>query len=120
MKIPSVKLVLAAVVILSACASCVAKDKNGLTSSNKKNIIVTEKTVKGKYKVIRKLDVLIKKGAPQYGGYRSEHDVEAVLRYQAQQLGADAVIKVRYKNVPMSLFSWGEVSGTGIAIKFIK
>lgn len=40
------------------------------------------------------------------------------LREKAADLGADAVILVRYGTVGVALFSWGSLDGKGRAIKF--
>ena len=50
-------------------------------------------------------------------------DVDMVLAWlkQAQtELGADAVILVRYGNGGMSLMSWGSLEGKGRAVKFVQ
>jgi uncharacterized protein YbjQ (UPF0145 family) len=44
--------------------------------------------------------------------------VNAKLREQAAQLGADAVIFVRYGDGGISLMSWGSLEGKGRAIKY--
>ena len=40
------------------------------------------------------------------------------LREKAAELGADAVILVRYGNGGISLMSWGSLEGKGRAVKF--
>lgn len=42
------------------------------------------------------------------------------LREKAAELGADAVILVRYGNGGVSLMSWGSLEGKGRAIKFVQ
>src|SRR5690349_14024080 len=44
--------------------------------------------------------------------------VAAKLQERAAQLGADAVIFVRYGDVGVSLMSWGSLEGKGRAVKF--
>lgn len=44
--------------------------------------------------------------------------VNVKLREKAAELGADAVILVRYGNGGISLMSWGSLEGKGRAIKF--
>ena len=46
--------------------------------------------------------------------------VNEKLREKASELGADAVILVRYGNGGMSLMSWGSLEGKGRAIKYTK
>lgn len=42
------------------------------------------------------------------------------LKEKAHELGADAVIFVRYGKVGMGLLSWGSLEGKGRAIRYIK
>jgi ABC-type glycerol-3-phosphate transport system substrate-binding protein len=46
--------------------------------------------------------------------------VNIKLQEKAAELGADAVILVRYGNGGISLFSWGSLEGKGRAIKFVQ
>ncbi|QMV72974.1 hypothetical protein HS961_09040 [Comamonas piscis] len=46
--------------------------------------------------------------------------VNEKLREQGAELGADAVILIRYGNVGISGVSWGTLEGKGRAIKFTK
>ena len=46
--------------------------------------------------------------------------VNEKLREKASELGADAVILVRYGNGGMSLMSWGSLEGKGRAVKFVQ
>lgn len=45
--------------------------------------------------------------------------IDEKLREEAAELGADAVILVRYGTVGISAFSWGKLDGNGRAIKFV-
>ena len=62
----------------------------------------------------------------KYGKTSLFHDdptpahVNAFLKHDAALLGADAVILVRYGTVGIGLASWGQLEGSGRAIKFIK
>lgn len=44
--------------------------------------------------------------------------VNQALREKAAEMGADAVVLVRYGTVGISYMSWGELSGSGRAIVF--
>lgn len=46
--------------------------------------------------------------------------VNAKLQEKAAELGADAVILVRYGDGGVSLFSWGSLEGKGRAVRYIK
>jgi hypothetical protein len=45
-------------------------------------------------------------------------DVDRKLREKAQQMGADAVIRVRYTPTGASLMSWGGIKAEGMAIRY--
>lgn len=45
--------------------------------------------------------------------------VADALREEAAELGADAVVLVRYGDVGVSLLSWGSLDGKGRAVKFV-
>jgi uncharacterized protein YbjQ (UPF0145 family) len=45
-------------------------------------------------------------------------DIDTKLRDKARQMGADAVVRVRYAPTGASLMSWGGIKGEGVAIKF--
>ena len=46
--------------------------------------------------------------------------VNEKLREKAAEMGADAVVLVRYGSVGISLMSWGSLEGKGRAIKFVQ
>lgn len=48
------------------------------------------------------------------------NDIDSKLRAKAQQMGADAVIRVTYTPTGASMMSWGGIKGNGIAIKFTR
>jgi len=45
--------------------------------------------------------------------------VNVKLQEKGAELGADAVIFIRYGDVGVSMFSWGSLEGKGRAIKFL-
>lgn len=45
-------------------------------------------------------------------------DVDRKLREKAQQMGADAVIRVRYTPTGVSMMSWGGIKAEGMAIRY--
>jgi hypothetical protein len=45
-------------------------------------------------------------------------DIDRKLREQARQMGADAVVRVRYTPTGASLMSWGGIRGDGVAVRF--
>lgn len=102
--------------VSSALEGCAGLAAFGQTAADR--IQVVEGGTSRKYKIIRNLQVTVKKGHPQYA-YADSNNVKWELQRQALALGADAVINVSYRDEPMSLFSWGSVNGSGTAIKYI-
>jgi len=49
----------------------------------------------------------------------TKENVNNLLRSKAAKMGADAVILVRYGSVGIGLNSWGELKGSGRAVKII-
>ncbi|MEO4044572.1 hypothetical protein AAFN47_23460 [Hoeflea sp. CAU 1731] len=49
----------------------------------------------------------------------TEAQVQEQLRKKAAQMGADAVILVRYGTVGIGLNSWGVLEGKGRAVPFV-
>lgn len=47
-------------------------------------------------------------------------DIDVKLKDKARQMGADAVVKVRYTPTGASLMSWGGIKGEGVAIRFTR
>jgi hypothetical protein len=45
-------------------------------------------------------------------------DIDMKLRNKARQMGADAVVRVRYTPTGASLTSWGGIKGEGVAIRY--
>lgn len=97
--------------LVSGCASTF-----GQTASDR--IQIVEGGTSRKYKAIKQLSVSMKKGNPQYA-YTDSNNVRWELQRQALNLGADAVVDVKYHDEPMGLFDWGSVSGTGLAVKYL-
>jgi len=99
-------------ILLGGCAGLASL---GETPADR--IQIVEGGTSRKYSVIKPLSVSIKKGHPQYA-YADSNDVRREMQRQALSLGADAVINVKYNDVPMGMFDWGSVSGTGLAVKY--
>jgi hypothetical protein len=100
-------------------AGCSKSGMDGFLSFPRDKIQIVNGDTPRKYRVVKALSVDLKKGPPQYGGYRGPSDIDVAFKEEALSLGADAVIKVTYHDVPMSFFDWGSISGTGVAVKFV-
>ena len=70
------------------------------------------------YKVLGDLNVTASK-ITVFSDDPTRKDVDEELREAAFDLGADAVILVRYDTLDVTLFSWGEMDGKGKAVKFL-
>ena len=82
-------------------------------------ILVTEKDVTDKkYRVLGDIDVTVNKTTIFHADPTREK-VDEELKLKAVELGADAVILVRYGTVGVSMMSWGSLNGKGRAIAYV-
>lgn len=70
------------------------------------------------YKVLGEVKAGVRK-ATVFSKAPSQGKVYRELWERAQKLGADAVVKATYGDPHMTAFSWGSVSATGVAVKFL-
>jgi uncharacterized protein YbjQ (UPF0145 family) len=81
-------------------------------------IIVTEGDITDrKYKNLGEISATVNKSTIFHPDPTRELVAEK-LRESAAQIGADAVIQVRYGNVGVTMLSWGSISGKGRAVAF--
>lgn len=71
-----------------------------------------------KYKILADIEVTVNK-TTIFNTDPTPEMVDKELRIKAAELGADAVVFVRYGEVGMSLMSYGALNGKGRAIAFI-
>ena len=82
-------------------------------------ILVTKEDITDrKYQSIGDIDVTVNK-TTIFDKDPTPALVDERLREKAAELGADAVIFVRYGTVGVSVFSWGSLDGEGRAVYFI-
>ncbi len=82
------------------------------------SIVVTKADITDKpYNVIADIEVTVNKTTIFHPDPTPEL-VDQKLREEAAELGADAVVLVRYGSVGMSLLSWGSLDGKGRAVAF--
>jgi hypothetical protein len=72
-----------------------------------------------KYKTLADLEVTVNKTTLFHADPTREM-VNQKLQEEAAELGADAVILVRYGTVGVSVFSWGSLDGKGRAIAYVE
>ena len=120
-------LLLSASFILILCGCATPNRYKDIDYSDKKefithpdNIIITKDDITGRpYEVIEDIKSSFSKTTLFHEDPTTAH-IDSKLKYRASQLGADAVIFVRYGTVGVSIASWGTLEGSGRAIKFIK
>jgi len=109
--------------MLSACAtwSTSSVDRKDPTAavkpSDPASISLTEGDSNRRYTSLGDISVTVNK-TTVFNKDPTREDVNQKLKEKAAELGADAVILVRYGEGGMSLMSWGSLEGRGRAIKY--
>ena len=120
------KAVLAAGVLaaLSGCAtwSTSSVDRKeaaaAVTATDPAKVMVTESDMKDRrYVSLGDISVTVNK-TTIFNADPTREMVNAKLKEKAAELGADAVILVRYGDGGVSLMSWGSLEGKGRAVRF--
>jgi len=111
-------------VSLSGCAtwstsSVDRKDQGAaMQASDPAKVTVSEGDSQRKYKSLGDISVTVNK-TTVFNKDPTRDDVNQKLKEKAAELGADAVILVRYGEGGVSMMSWGSLEGKGRAIKFV-
>jgi uncharacterized protein YbjQ (UPF0145 family) len=93
--------------------------KSGRPASDATKIVLTTGDITDrKYQAIGDIEVTVNK-ATIFDRDPTPALVDEQLREKAAELGADAVIFIRYGTVGVSLFSWGSLDGEGRAVYFV-
>jgi len=113
----STRLLLVAAV-LAALSACSTPNPNARPAKSPVEVILTEEDITDRpYQIIEDIDVTVSK--PNiFADDPTRGEVSAELRKKAAELGADAVVLVRYGTLGMGLFNWGEIKGRGRAVYF--
>ena len=83
------------------------------------SVVITDKDIPDrKYQSLGDITATVNK-TTIFNADPTQEMVNEKLREKASELGADAVILVRYGNGGMSLMSWGSLEGKGRAVKFV-
>ena len=83
-------------------------------------VVITDKDIPDrKYQSLGDITATVNK-TTIFNADPTQEMVNEKLREKASELGADAVILVRYGNGGMSLMSWGSLEGKGRAVKFVQ
>lgn len=90
-----------------------------LAPTSPQNIVVLATDITDrKYEVLGDITATVNK-TTVFHPSPSRQQVDLELKEKAAEMGADAVILVRYGSTGISLMSWGSLEGKGRAIKFI-
>lgn len=123
-------LLVIAMVMLSGCATWSTSSVKGVNGSkvdaassqeqkSPQDILITETDISDrKYKVLGDIEVTVNKTTIFHSDPTREK-VNEKLKEKAAELGADAVILVRYGTAGISAMSWGSLNGKGRAIVFL-
>lgn len=111
------------VTILSGCASYrissnIKNDSIKEKSINKITpVLITEGTPKRKFKEISPIEISIKKLTIFHQDPTKEQANQALIE-KAREIGADAVINVKYKS-GIGFTTWGYIDANGTGVKFV-
>lgn len=118
----SISFVLIAVLFISGCASNLTYDYYGNNPEYKtdpRKIVISEGDIKDKkYELLGEIEATASK-ATIFSPNPTREEVNYFLLEKASRLGADAIIDVHYGSVRLGVWSWGELDGSGKAVKFI-
>ena len=115
--------VIALSALLSACAtwSTSSVDRKeqaaALKPTDPAKVALSEGDSNRKYTSLGDISVAVNK-TTVFNRDPTREDVNQKLKEKAAELGADAVIHVRYGDGGISLLSWGSLEGKGRAIKY--
>lgn len=102
----------------SATAAANAPDKSSTIHKKPTQIMITDKDMLDrKYTSLGDISVTVRK-TTLFNSDPTPEAVNQALRERAADMGADAVILVRYGTVGIGVMSWGEMDGNGRAIVF--
>lgn len=107
-------------ILLLAIQGCAYRtsENSSVEQASSNNVVISESHIKGKkYISVGPISVEIKKSTI-FNADPTEEMVNDLLRKKAKQMGADAVINVRYDS-GMGLLTWGYIEATGIAVRFV-
>jgi len=99
-------------------AACSTPNSNARPPKSPEVVILTEEDILDRpYQIVQDIDVTVSK-ATIFSDDPTRADVARELKKKAAELGADAVILVRYGTLGMGMFNWGEMKGRGRAVVF--
>jgi len=104
--------------LLLVLAACGTPPKDALPPKSPDQVTLTSGDITNRpYRVLKDIEVTVSK-PNVFADDPTQKQVAAALRKKAAEMGADAVVFVRYGALGMGLFNWGEIKGRGRAIVF--
>jgi len=131
MKLVKSTVVILSILLVSACNTWSTSNvelktdhsENQVASAPKKlpkDVIVTTNDITNRsYRVLGDIEATVNKTTIFHADPTKE-GVNEKLREEAAEIGADAVILVRYGSVGIGILSWGSLEGKGRAVVFTK
>ncbi len=115
MKIKHLCVVSLMLFVLGACGT---PPKDARPAKSPDQVILTDGDITDRpYEVLKDIDVTVSK--PNiFADDPTQAQVAAELKKKAAEMGADAVVFVRYGALGMGMFNWGEMKGRGRAVVF--
>lgn len=95
-----------------------APDRSAVVHKTPDQILITEKDILDrKYTSLGDISVTVRK-VSLFDSDPTPEKVKKALQERAADMGADAVVLVRYGTVGIGLMSWGQMDGNGRAVVF--
>ena len=115
MRLLRLGVILALALMMAACGT---PNPNARPAKSSDAVILTEEDIVDRpYQILQDIDVTVAK-PNVFADDPTRADVDRELKKKAAEMGADAVILVRYGTLGMGLFNWGEIKGRGRAVVF--
>lgn len=84
------------------------------------DVVVTENDITNRrYRSLGDVNVTVRK-VTIFDADPTRESVARSLREEAARLGADAVVLARYGTVGIGFWSWGQMEGSGRAVRFVE
>ena len=104
--------------MLATLAACDTPPKDARPPKSPDQVMLTEGDITNRpYQIIKDIDVTVSK-PNVFADDPTQQQVAAELKKKAAEMGADAVIFVRYGALGFGPFNWGEMKGRGRAVVF--
>lgn len=104
--------------MVAALTACGTPNPNQRPAKSPDTVIITEEDITNRpYEVLSDIDVTVAK-PHLFADDPTREMVAEALKKKAAEMGADAVVLVRYGTLGMGVFNWGQLEGRGRAVVF--